>query len=518
MKKDIAIIGGSIGGVMAALTAAKLGKKVVLTEETDWIGGQLTIQAVPPDEHRWIESFGCTKTYREFRNRIRDYYRQNYPLENDMDLLNPGNCWVSRIGHEPRAALQILYDLLQPYLSNGQITLLLEMKPISAEVSGDQIKSVTLKNQVTQQKMTLEAEYFLDATELGDLLPLTGAEYVIGAEAKADTGEKHALEHADPLDVQPITHVFALDYVEGEDHTIAKPEMYDFWRTYEPAFLEGHAILSEFMPDAEQGGVRYIPIFSKPDQLGLWEYRRIVDKTFFTEGFYEGDISLINWPQNDYVLGSIIDVPEDVRERRLEEAKQLSLSLLYWLQTEAPKEGGGQGYPGFRLRPDITGTTDGLAKAPYIRESRRIKAQYTVVEEDISCELRGEKGIKRLADSVGIGSYAMDLHPTTVNQRTFYAKSYPFEIPLGSFIPVRLSNLIPSCKNIGSTQLTNGSFRLHPVEWNIGEAAGALAAFALEHNKTPRNIYEDSELIKTYQDTLVELGVELHWPEDLEII
>ena len=112
----------------------------------------------------------------------------------------------------------------------------------------------------------------------------------------------------------------------------------------------------------------------------------------------------------------------------------------------------------------------------------------------------------------------MDLHPTTVNQRTFYAKSYPFEIPLGSFIPVRLSNLIPSCKNIGSTQLTNGSFRLHPVEWNIGEAAGALAAFALEHNKTPRNIYEDSELIKTYQDTLVELGVELHWPEDLEII
>ena len=35
----------------------------LLTEETDWIGGQLTSQAVPPDEHPWIESFGCTAAY-----------------------------------------------------------------------------------------------------------------------------------------------------------------------------------------------------------------------------------------------------------------------------------------------------------------------------------------------------------------------------------------------------------------------------------------------------------------------
>src|SRR5947199_10288236 len=58
---DVVIIGGGTGGCAAALAAARGGARVVMTEETDWIGGQLTSQAVPPDEHPWIESFGCTR-------------------------------------------------------------------------------------------------------------------------------------------------------------------------------------------------------------------------------------------------------------------------------------------------------------------------------------------------------------------------------------------------------------------------------------------------------------------------
>lgn len=68
---DIIILGGSIGGCSAALAAAREGKQVILSEETSWIGGQLTNQGVPPDEHPWIEQFGCTQSYRTFRNKIR---------------------------------------------------------------------------------------------------------------------------------------------------------------------------------------------------------------------------------------------------------------------------------------------------------------------------------------------------------------------------------------------------------------------------------------------------------------
>ena len=56
---DILIVGGGLGGVAAALAVLQLGRSVLLTEETDWLGGQLTAQAVPPDEHPWIETTCC---------------------------------------------------------------------------------------------------------------------------------------------------------------------------------------------------------------------------------------------------------------------------------------------------------------------------------------------------------------------------------------------------------------------------------------------------------------------------
>ena len=77
---------------------------------------------------------------------------------------------------------------------------------------------------------------------------------------------------------------------------------------------------------------------------------------------------------NDYWLGNLYDEPEKTVKKHMDGARSLSLSLLYWLQTEAPTHDGKSGYPGFRLRGDVNGTKDGLAMRPYIRESRRIKA------------------------------------------------------------------------------------------------------------------------------------------------
>ncbi len=85
-----------------------MGKTVIITEETSRIGGQLTSQAVPPDEHKWIEQFGCTRSYRQFRNGVRTYYQQFFPLTAEaraVYYLNPGNGGTSRISAEPRAYL-----------------------------------------------------------------------------------------------------------------------------------------------------------------------------------------------------------------------------------------------------------------------------------------------------------------------------------------------------------------------------------------------------------------------------
>ena len=119
-KADLVIVGGSLGGCAAALAACRAGLDVILTEETDWMGGQATAQAVPPDEHPWIESFGCTRSYRAYRDAVRAFYRDHYPLTataRSLPHLNPGDGWVSRICHEPRVSLAVLDQVFAPHLS-----------------------------------------------------------------------------------------------------------------------------------------------------------------------------------------------------------------------------------------------------------------------------------------------------------------------------------------------------------------------------------------------------------------
>jgi 2-polyprenyl-6-methoxyphenol hydroxylase-like FAD-dependent oxidoreductase len=124
-RADLVIAGGGLGGCAAALAALQLGKQVVMTEETDWLGGQMTAQAVPPDEHPWIEQAGCTPSYRRLREGIRDYYRRHYPLTDSARVdpfLNPGQGEVSPICHEPRVGLAVLEAMLQPYrCSTGRL-------------------------------------------------------------------------------------------------------------------------------------------------------------------------------------------------------------------------------------------------------------------------------------------------------------------------------------------------------------------------------------------------------------
>ncbi|OMF44195.1 MULTISPECIES: FAD-dependent oxidoreductase [Paenibacillus] len=523
LDTDIVVIGGGLGGTSAALAAAKAGMRVIVTEETDWLGGQLTSQAVPPDEHRWIEQFGCTATYREFRNRVRDYYRQNYPLTEEArnnPILNPGNGWVSRLAHEPRVALRVLEDMLAPYLNTGRVHVYYHTVPIAVQTDGDCITSVTVRTSNSADHKcgfrVLHGMFYLDATECGDLLPMAGVEHTSGAESRAATGEPHALECANPFDMQSITHVAAVDYIPQESFIIERPQQYDFWRNYIPSFSR-FPILSWFATDADDTSkLKQFTLFPNDQGIvSLWDYRRIVDPSIWSEPLNDGEVTLLNWAQNDYYLGPLIGVTAQEQAKHREGARELTHSLIYWLQTEAPRLDGGFGYPGIRPRGDILGTSDGLAKTAYIRESRRIQAKYMISEFDVSRELRGEEGPKRYIDSVGVGSYHLDLHPTTVSQRTFYIPNYPYEIPLGSLIPVRVRNLLPACKNIGMTQIANGCYRLHPTEWNIGESAGSLAAYCVSNEVYPIEVSRSAEHLGCFQNVLLRQGVELHWPAEV---
>jgi hypothetical protein len=539
LKADLVILGGGLGGCAAAIAALRNGLHVVMTEETDWIGGQLTAQGVPPDEHGLIESSGANSSYRELRKRVRDYYRRNYPLTaaaRSKPNLNPGNGNVSRLCVEPRVALAVLEAWLAPYRASGQLVLLTEHRAISADVAHDRVLAVKIRSGRSGRERVLVGKYFVDATELGDLLPMTGTEFVTGSEAQSETNELHAGEKADPNNQQAFTMCFAVDHLAGEDHTIDKPDEYSFWRDFVPKMTPAWpGKLLDFTYTHPRSGqpkrLGFSPTGGRTlnGALNLWTYRRMIDRTLFKQGAFPGDISLINWPQNDYVLGNLIGVSEEESRRHIDRAKQLSLSLLYWLQTEAPRPDGGTGFPGLRLRPDIMGTEDGLAKTPYVRESRRIRAEFTVLEEHVGRENRA--AVKTLEehtgrttrpivpglhaadfpDSVGVGSYGIDLHPSSGGDNYIDFASLPFQIPLGALLPVRVSNLISACKNIGTTHITSGCYRLHPVEWGIGEAAGCLASFALSEKSSPHEIRNTAKRLESFQSFIRKQGVETAW-------
>ena len=526
---DLLVVGGGLGGVAAALGALRAGRTVILTEEFDWLGGQLTSQAVPPDEHSWVEQFGITRSYRQLRNGIRQYYRDHFPLTEASRAwgdLNPGAGWVSRLCAEPRVGVAVIEAMLAPWRGGGQLTVLQPWRPVAAEMDGDIVRAVTLQHRDSTDRIVVSAPFVVDATELGDLLPLTGTEYATGFEAQSDTDEPSARAEAQPDNVQAVSICFAMDHVDG-NHVIDKPANYDFWRQYQPDFWGGPLLgfkaphprtleITErsFTPNPDDD-----PLLVDADQRrnagdgNLWTFRRIAARRNFVPGAYGSDICLANWPMIDYMEGSIIDVSDEEKAAHLKGAADLSYSVFYWLQTEAPRVDGGQGFPGLRLRGDVTGTDHGLAMAPYIRESRRILPVTRIVEQDVSMSVHGNALSRHYRDSVGIGMYRIDLHPSTGGDNYVDVESAPFEIPLGALLPRRVKNLLPGGKNLGTTHITNGCYRLHPVEWNVGEVAGLLAAHCLNNGLTPHQVQADDALLTQFQARLYAEGIEIRWPD-----
>ncbi|MCU0648367.1 MAG: FAD-dependent oxidoreductase [Gemmatimonadaceae bacterium] len=513
---DVVIVGGGLGGCAAALAAAEHGLRVILTEETAWIGGQLTAQAVPPDENAWIETIGGTRRYRALRDGVRTWYREHAPLTTAARAnarLNPGRGWVSRLCAEPRVWLTVLHAQYAPHIASGRLRILHHTRAVAADVTGDRVRAVSVRTRGAPRDTVLRAPYFIDATELGDLLPLTGTEFVTGAESRRETGEAHAPEVAQPDNVQSFTVCFAMEHRPGESHVIDRPAEYATWRDCIPDPPSGPRLLS--LDDETSRRIGFDPVA----RTGYWSYRRIIDRELFAPGAYASDVTLVNWGQNDYAFGSLLGDATSAAHH-LTRAGALSRSLLYWLQTECPRADGGVGWPGLRLRPDIVGTEDGLSMAPYVREARRIRAVATIREEDVTVEGRmRETGASRAQvtarvwpDSIGIGHYHLDLHRSTRGDASAYAETLPFQIPLGALVPQRVVNLLPAAKNIGTTHRSNGCHRLHPIEWAIGESVGVLVAQCIAQRTTPHAVHASRARTATLQGALATDGVPIAWP------
>ena len=507
----ILIAGAGVGGIGAALRAAGRGHSVCLLEESDWVGGQITAGGVSAlDENRFIEISGGTRKYMEMRQRIRDHYWKSYTLSakaRGWAYLNPGSCYVSPLCFEPKVGVAVLEAMLR---EAPNVQLFRRTKVADMTVRAKRITSVLAWQFDKKQAIRFKPGFVLDATELGDLLPLAGVPYVAGSEAKAETGEPHASAAPNAACVQSFTYPFALEHGARAGEGISKPPNYEGFRDGQPfSFRMNYP--KEF---GWRGQFDYkmfgddppVPNNMSPGSFFAW--RRLLDSRNFEGPKQPRDLALINWPRQDFHSETLIDRSLEDTARVLQLAKQVSLSFLYWLRNDLPRdEGKGTGYPELLLRKDVMGTEDGLSKYPYIRESRRLKAKGRVVEQDIVDEYQKGSRAKWFDDAVGTGFYMVDIHPCGANEKGRMMMPKPFQIPMAALLQDKVENFLPAAKNIGVTHLANGAFRLHPIEWNVGEASAVIASMAMQKGSWPE--------ARAVQRELVKAGVQIVWFDDL---
>ena len=507
VRCDVLIAGAGMGGIGAALAVSDRRHSACVTEETDWVGGQATAGGVPAlDENRFIEFAGGTRSYMLFRRGIRDWYHAHRSLTGQaaaQENLNPGSCYVSPLCFEPKAGI----DVLESMLRKPGVRLFLRTVIFAIERRGDRIDSALAWRFDEHRVVRFRAGFFLDATEMGDLLPLAHIPYIVGAEAKSETGEPDAADKRNPACVQSFTYPFVLEHTAAAGTAMAKPPDYE-------AIVKRQGFTMRVNYPVEfgwRGEFEYhmfgddppIPNNMSPGPFFPW--RRLLDHRNFTNA--SRDLALINWPHQDYAAESPLDRNPAELAVIFQRAKQTSEAFLYWLQHDVPRDKGGSGYPELKLRPDEMGTADGMSKYPYIRESRRMVARGRVVEQDIVDEYQSGPRAKWFADSVGTGFYMVDIHPCGANERGRMRMPKPFQIPMAAMLPVDPVNFLPAGKSLGVTHLTNGAYRLHPVEWNTGESAGIIASLWLEAGTEPKP--------EAVQRELARRGVPMVWFDDL---
>lgn len=531
-QADVLVCGGSFSAVAAALEAARSNpaQKVILTEPGDWLGGQTTTQGVAAIDNAWHNP-GATlmrenpvlyyaKDYLDFIERVK-----KAPVSAPgMGYGGDGVCWVSREGFDPRTAAWVL-DQMVAELPNLTVLRMTAVK--SVQMAGDRIAAVTLisrkpRNGYKCHDDLLSKEWndwysiadsprytkrvhevvpadpargfvVIDATEVGDVIVLSGADYTIGreqtSEAFTDDGRPPVIdEHGS----QAFVFVFCMSTHEKNDPENDVRAAWPGLDAYYDEQVRTFYSLGNFT-------------FNK-----VWSYRRLhtTGKPHDYDGVHLGDVTMQNWnPGNDYPYGTFFKTRDELTEElhdwrggvRLDQiaAAELHAIGFYFYMKEKKTTTFDTRLARGAMRENMMDTPHGLAKYPYLRCTRRIVGldNFRITSREFT-DTRGSGykggGSFRYFDSVGIGSYASDVHATKISQgmNPHPEQPAPFYIPYRSLASRNVRNLLASGKNIAATYVTNSAYRLHPIEWATGTAAGAAANLMLEQGVTNEALVE----------------------------
>ena len=441
-KTDVLVIGASASGIAAGIQSARMGVQTIIAEPTTWLGGMITAEGVCAFDGNHSMPSGL---FGEFREALHKVY-------GGASKVSTG--WVSNTLFEPHVGDSIFKSMV---LHTKGLTVKYQFQFVSAIKNNNAITGAIFLHLPTNQKVTIYAQQVIDATELGDVLANAGVPYSLGMEASAVTGEDVHVSETNDI-VQDITYVAILkDYGKGTDKTIPRPKNYDS-SEFDGACTDYYFNTAKPKPNV--------------DAKKMLDYGKLPNKKY-----------MINWPNsgNDIYL-NIVEMNEADREKELVKAKEQTLRFIYFIQHQL-------GFKNLGLADDEYPTADKLPLIPYHRESRRVKGLVRFDVKHIAKPFDSPNPLYKTG--IAVGDYPIDHHHKKNLKAPQHLDFYPvpsFNIPLGSLIPQDISGLIVAEKSISVSNVVNGTTRLQAIALLIGQAAGTLAAQAVQQNLDAQNI------------------------------
>lgn len=485
---DVVVYGGTAGGAIAAVAAAEEGRKTLLIEPRQHIGGMTSGGLGRTDFGDMSVIGGRSK---QFYERLGKHYGEKIS-------------WY----FEPHQAERVLRE----WLAEAGVETVFGSRLKAVEKDGTAIRSITLLNGATYA-----APVFIDCSYEGDLLPGAGITYTWGREGRDQYGESLAgkVEYCDKhqfdVPVNPYDE-------NGNVLPLIQPD-----DGLKPGDGDRKVQAYNFRMCLSSDPDNQLP-FPKPDGYDPARWEILKRYLAARPGLTIDDVLIVSpMPNNktdinnrgpistDYIGGSW-DYPEatyEEQERIWKEHEDYVKGFFYFMANDpsVPKTLQDE-FNRWGLAKDEFTDTGGWPHQLYVREARRMIGEYVMRQRDLQEE-------RTKLDTIGMGSYNSDSHHvqrfvadgsplwekgilSLLNEGDVQVQVTPYEMAYSAFVPKKAE-----CTNllVGSTfsasHVAYSSMRMEPQYMIIGEAAGIAASLAIAGDTAVQDID-----VKTLQDKL----------------
>ena len=490
---DICIYGGSSAGVMAAYTAKKMGKSVILIEPSNRLGGLTTGGLGQTDIGNKYAVAGLSL---DFYRRIGQHYGK-----------------FEQWTFEPHVAK----ELFEQYIKEANIKVVYNYRLQSVSTEKGAIKAITIENAIQPNQSTnqiIKAKVFIDCTYEGDLMAKSGVSYFTGRESNSTYGETYngvqfMDKHQFPDGVDPYkipgkkesgllwgisnetlapngtgdkkiqTYNIRVCFTNNPSNRIPITQPDD----YQPERYELLLRVLEKKPVKNIGGFTSIaPMPNNKTDInnnGAFSTDMIGENWDYPEADYNKRIE-IKKAHDNYVKGFFYFIGHDPRM-----PSYLRKEMLQW------------GYP----KDEYTDNKNWTPQM-YVRETRRMIGEYVMTQ--LNCE--GKDVVK---DGIGLAAYTMDSHNCqrlvvngmVKNEGDVQVGGFdPYPIAYRSVIPKKkecTNLLVPVC--LSASHIAYGSIRMEPVFMVLAQSAAVAACLSIDNNQALQevNIDQLQKIIKT---------------------